>query len=264
MFLKCAHSKQSRRVSLQFAFFILPFVRHTKLLRWLRTLKRKEKFNFLSNPLAGTSGPDDTQHVLRVIKYGISDLLHLEATRIGPGLLENWLHAAAILLEELLGMLFRLNAFLCVCLGTAGWHSAANMCPQLAVSLGKWSKKTNPCVHGKSGITSELKQPPSITLTKKTILIWLCYIVYKGIQIHQVPFWLYLSFQWVNNSCSSRKLSYEYYRWYTWGYLAVSRKQTNSFGGEMRRIHHGVLCCLINHFMGVQQNCSCTFFIPRY
>lgn len=120
LFLKCAHSKQSRRVSLQFAFFILPLVRHTKSLRWLRTLKRKEKFNFLNNPLAGTSGPDDTRHMLRVIKYGISDLLHLEATRIGPGLLENWLHAAAILLEELLGMLFRLNAF-SLCLPWLCW-----------------------------------------------------------------------------------------------------------------------------------------------
>lgn len=89
-------------------------------LRWLRTLKRKEKFNFLNNPLAGTSGPDDTRHMLRVIKYANSDLLHLEATCIGPGLLENWLHAAAILLEELLGMLFRLNAF-SLCLPWLCW-----------------------------------------------------------------------------------------------------------------------------------------------
>lgn len=28
-------------------------------------------------------------------------------------------------------------------------------------------QKTNPCIHGKSGITSELKQLPSIKLTKK-------------------------------------------------------------------------------------------------
>lgn len=96
---------------MQFAFLVLLFVQHTKSLRWLRTLKGEENFNFLNNPLAGTSGPDDTRHMLRVIKCGISDLLHLEATCIGPGLLENRLHAAAILLEELLGMLLRLNAF---------------------------------------------------------------------------------------------------------------------------------------------------------
>lgn len=98
-------------VSLQFAFLILPFVRYTKSLRWLGTLKGEENCNFLNNPLAGTSGPDDTRHMSRVVNYGISDLLHLEATCIGPALLEIWLHAAAILLEELLGTLFRLNAF---------------------------------------------------------------------------------------------------------------------------------------------------------
>lgn len=76
-------------VSLQFAFLILPFVRYTKSLRWLETLKREENCNFLNNPLAGTSGPDDTRHMPRVINYGISDLLRLEATCIGPALLEN-------------------------------------------------------------------------------------------------------------------------------------------------------------------------------
>ena len=43
------------------------------------------------------------------------------------------------------GHAFPLECFLCVCvcvraciwLGFAGWHSAENMCPQLAVSLGK-------------------------------------------------------------------------------------------------------------------------------
>lgn len=100
-------------VSLRFAFLILPFVRYTKLLRWLGTLKREGNCNFLNNPLAGTSGPDDTRHMTRAINYGISDSSRLEATCIEPALLQDCMRAA-ILLQGLLGMLFRLNAFLCV------------------------------------------------------------------------------------------------------------------------------------------------------
>lgn len=109
-------------VSQQFAFFILPFVRYTKSLWRLGTVKSEENCNFLNNPLAGTSDPDDTRHMPRVINCGISDQSHLEATCIGPF---RYLKADCTLpLSSWRSFWARFSAwmlFLCVWLGFAGW-----------------------------------------------------------------------------------------------------------------------------------------------
>lgn len=123
------------------------------------------------------------------------------------------------------------------------------MCPQLAVSLGKWSSKNKSLCSWQIRDHSGIKTTPRLH-AEENISIVLYYIVCMGIRMHQVAFWRYLSFPWVNNSWSSRTLSYEYYRWYTWGYLAVSGKQMNSFGGEMRCIHHCVFTLLNKSFHG--------------
>lgn len=105
----------------------------------------------------------------------------------------------------------------------------------------------HPRVHGGSRLIlkwnlNNKRTPKQQAAKYKYILnltVLYCAVLYKTwlpAEMHQPSFWSHSSFPWVNNLWSSRKQSYEYYWWYTWGYLLVSRKQMNSFRAEMYSI----------------------------
>lgn len=156
-------------------------------------------------------------HAVHAVKYGISGLLHLETTCIRSALLEKWLQIlpwfswsrykvfffawitflCAVWLGILAGNQFR------ICVSTVRsqfgqWYTYLKYIPEFMVDQDSFWNET---------LTTNKSPATGWKHIELDCTVPYCIVLYTWLpaEMHQAQFWSYSSFQWVNNSWSSRK-----------------------------------------------------------